>query len=254
MTAPEVRHGRDLSGRVTTVRVAGGAAAVPTHVHVALILGRIDAGARVLTVAGVPHALLPGDGFIIAPETAHCWSAAPDAAYRVIALDPADFPVPSWRSGRLDDEAWCACFEAVHAAAEAGDRDAGGLARDLLALTATVAAREDRPRMVARAARLARGLVAERLDQAVDLADLGRLTGVSPFHLHRLYRATWGLTPAEQRLAARLHQARRLILAGLPIAEVATDVGFADQSHLNRAFRRLMGVPPGRWVRQMRRR
>lgn len=252
--ASEVRHGCDLSGRVVTVRVAGGAAAVPTHVHVSLILGRIDAGERQLTVAGTSHVLRPGDGFIVSPDAAHSWTAAVDAAYRVVVLDPADFQMATWRSGRVDAPAWLACFDDVHATAEAGDRDVGALAQALLTLTGQVVTVDHQPAVAARAARLARGLVAERLDRALDLADLGRLTGVSPFHLHRLYRATWGLTPAEQRLAARLHQARRLILAGLPIAEVATAVGFADQSHLNRAFRRLMGVPPGRWVRQMRRR
>lgn len=147
---------------------------MPTHVHVSLILGRIDAGERLLTVAGTSRVLRPGDGLIITPDTAYSWTAAADAAYRVVVLDPADFQMATWRSGRVD--ATClACF-------------------------------------------------------------------------------SWGLTPAEQRLAARLRQARRLSLAGLPIAEVATAVGFADQSHLNRAFRRLMGVPPGRWVRQIRRR
>jgi AraC-like DNA-binding protein/quercetin dioxygenase-like cupin family protein len=250
----DVRHGRDLTGRVVTVRATGGAAAVPTHVHVSLILGRIDAGERQLTVAGVSHVLRPGDGFIVAANTAHSWTAAADAAYRVVVLDPADFPMAAWRSGRITDAAWIACFDDVHATAEAGDRDAGALALALLALTGQISAAEHPPVVAARVARLARGLVAERLDQALDLADLGRLTGVSPFHLHRLYRATWGLTPAEQRLVARLRQARRLILSGAPIAQVATAVGFADQSHLNRAFRRLMGVPPGRWLRQMRRR
>jgi len=54
-------------------------------------------------------------------------------------------------------------------------------------------------------------------------------------------------------LEARLRLARRLILAGVALAETAASAGFADQSHLNRAFRKLMGTSPGRWARQMRR-
>ncbi|WP_414882953.1 helix-turn-helix domain-containing protein [Sphingomonas sp. Leaf208] len=42
--------------------------------------------------------------------------------------------------------------------------------------------------------------------------------------------------------------ARRLLLAGQPIAEVALDVGYADQSHLTRQFQRIVGVSPARYA------
>jgi AraC-like DNA-binding protein len=45
----------------------------------------------------------------------------------------------------------------------------------------------------------------------------------------------------------RLNHARRMIEAGEPLAEAAAEAGFADQSHLNRHFRKAYGITPGRW-------
>ena len=54
-----------------------------------------------------------------------------------------------------------------------------------------------------------------------------------------------GLTPHEYRTQRRLRHARQLIARGAPLAEVAADSGFADQSHMNRLFLRAFGYTPG---------
>jgi len=46
----------------------------------------------------------------------------------------------------------------------------------------------------------------------------------------------------------RVHMARRMLAGVQPIVEVAIDSGFADQSHLTRAFVRQFGVTPGRYM------
>ena len=43
----------------------------------------------------------------------------------------------------------------------------------------------------------------------------------------------------------RINYAKRLLRAGVPLAEVAILVGFADQSHFTKHFKRIVGVPPG---------
>jgi AraC-like DNA-binding protein len=43
----------------------------------------------------------------------------------------------------------------------------------------------------------------------------------------------------------RVHRARDLILRGVALAETAAAVGFADQAHMSRAFRRTLGYTPG---------
>jgi AraC-like DNA-binding protein len=249
---PQVRHACDGSG-VSTVRVEGGVAATPMHAHTSLILALIDDGTRTLHLAKRRLDLGPGDGLVVPPDVAHAWAAAEGGAHRVLALDAATFTFAAWQAGVIRDAGWAAAFSALHAAAEMGGPDVVRLVRDFLVLTDRLALPAIGFTLAARPIRAARRELGGRLDETLDLAELGHRVGLSPFHLHRLYRKTWGLTPAEHRLEARLRQARRLIVDGAAIADVAAALGFADQSHFSRAFRKLMGVPPGLWARQVRR-
>ncbi|WP_143201746.1 helix-turn-helix domain-containing protein [Bradyrhizobium sp. NAS96.2] len=61
----------------------------------------------------------------------------------------------------------------------------------------------------------------------------------------RMVRRELGVAPHAFRLLARLNLARQLQRAGEPIAAVAADAGFSDQSHLTRLFRRTFGTTPG---------
>lgn len=73
--------------------------------------------------------------------------------------------------------------------------------------------------------------------------------GVTPFHLIRCFKAELGCSPFEYLLQLRVRRARELLVAGRAPADVAIDVGFFDQSHLHRHFRRIVGVTPGQFVR-----
>lgn len=249
--AGEVHHGRDGTGAIETVRVDGAVAATPLHAHLSLVLGLVDAGTRDIVLPDGPRRLEPGDGFVIPPDTAHTFAASAEGAHRVMAIAPG--PLPPWQATVIRDDAWAAAFDALYAAADTGRPEAASLVPALLMETDRLAPRAPLSAPMPRPLRAARRLAGERLDEDVDLRALGRLAGLSPFHLHRLYRRAYGLTPAEHRLEARLRLARRLILSGVAIAEAAATAGFADQSHLTRAFRKLMGTSPGRWAREMRR-
>jgi len=72
--------------------------------------------------------------------------------------------------------------------------------------------------------------------------------GMSREGFSRKFRKLHGVPPHAFWHLARLNDARRLLRAGLPIAAVAADAGFSDQSHLGRCFRRAFGVTPGRFL------
>ena len=87
-----------------------------------------------------------------------------------------------------------------------------------------------------------------RLGGPLDLADLAAVARLSPYHFHRSFRVTTGLTPHAFQTNLRIAHARTMLRAGDSIAGVAASCGFADQSHLTRTFRRAVGVTPGRFA------
>jgi AraC-like DNA-binding protein len=82
----------------------------------------------------------------------------------------------------------------------------------------------------------------------VTLAAAAARLGASPAHLVRAFRRTFGVAPHAYLLGRRIEIARRRLLDGQPPAEVAVDVGFYDQAHFTRHFKRHVGTTPGRYL------
>jgi AraC-like DNA-binding protein len=98
--------------------------------------------------------------------------------------------------------------------------------------------------------RTVRDLLIDRLADPPSLDDLALATGMSPFTLLRAFRGETGLPPHAYLNQVRVRLARRLLDGGMAPAEVAAEVGFADQAHLTRHFKRIMGVPPRAYQRE----
>ena len=86
------------------------------------------------------------------------------------------------------------------------------------------------------------------LFEPVTMAAAAELLGADPTHLARGFKATFGIAPHAYVVTRRLEIARDRILDGQPLADVATEVGFFDQAHLTRRFKRFLGVTPGRFL------
>ena len=92
-----------------------------------------------------------------------------------------------------------------------------------------------------------RAYLDEHLFEPVTIAAAAETLGVGPTHLARGFKTTFGIAPHAYVLTRRLEVARDRILAGQPLADVANEVGFFDQAHLTRRFKRFLGVTPGRF-------
>lgn len=90
------------------------------------------------------------------------------------------------------------------------------------------------------------------LGERITLEALASVAGLSPFHFLRCFRDQHHVTPQQMLMALRLFEAKQGLAAGKAPAEVAADVGLADQAHLTRAFARRYGVTPARYQRQVR--
>lgn len=87
--------------------------------------------------------------------------------------------------------------------------------------------------------------VNDQLDQSLGLAELAAVAGFSPAHFARQFKQATGLAPHQYLIHRRVERARGLLETGLlTVTEVAHQVGFTDQSHLDRHFKHLLGVPP----------
>jgi AraC-like DNA-binding protein len=238
------------------------------HAHETYTIALIEAGVeefehgRSLLRAG------PGAVALLNPDVVHTGQAGvPEGwSYRVlypsvrvlkeVAADLGAGPgIPHFPETVVDDQRSAALVRAAHLAAEHGDPLAASSV--LHAALAGLLDRHARPagrepaggRRGGRAVRTARELLHERITAPPALGELARLTGLGPHALLRAFRAETGLPPHAYLNQVRVRMARGLLDGGMPPAEVAAVAGFADQAHLSRHFKRIVGVPPGAYQR-----
>jgi AraC-like DNA-binding protein len=92
--------------------------------------------------------------------------------------------------------------------------------------------------------RAAREYLHEHLADAVALDELCAVAGMAPFRLVRAFRRAYGVPPHRYQLGLRVARAKELMRCGRELVDVAGEVGFYDQSHLARHFKRHTGVTP----------
>jgi AraC-like DNA-binding protein len=85
-------------------------------------------------------------------------------------------------------------------------------------------------------------------EQNVSIHSLAGLAGLSPYYLVRAFHRHVGIPPHKYQTIVRINRARKLLTADAAISEVAYRTGFCDQSHLNRCFKRTLGVTPGKYA------
>jgi AraC family transcriptional regulator len=90
--------------------------------------------------------------------------------------------------------------------------------------------------------------IARHLDGRITVEAMAEVTGLSVGHFHRAFKASYGLSPQAHLIERRVHEAKRLMLAGEErLAQISVACGFSDQSHFSNVFRRSTGQSPGAW-------
>jgi AraC-like DNA-binding protein len=100
----------------------------------------------------------------------------------------------------------------------------------------------------------ARDLLAAEYQSQVLLDTAAREACLSPFHFHRLFRATFGETPHDFLTRRRMDRARHLLASGeMTVTEVCFEVGYSSLGSFSTKFQSLVGVAPTQYQRQVRR-
>lgn len=102
------------------------------------------------------------------------------------------------------------------------------------------------------AIRAACEFINQRYMHAIGTDALARHVRLHRSHFIRMFHRATGLAPQTYIRQLRIAKARELICDGAELCEVAQTVGFCDQAHLTREFKKVYGVPPGRLSRALR--
>jgi AraC family transcriptional regulator len=91
--------------------------------------------------------------------------------------------------------------------------------------------------------------IEEHLDVSPTLEQMAAVARVSPYHFARQFKRATGLPPHQYVIMRRIERARQLLQGdgAFSLAQIAAHVGFSDQSHFSRHFKRLVGVTPGQF-------
>lgn len=229
------------------------------HAHGEYLIGVTTAGTEVLVQSGQEQTSRPGCLRFINPGEVHSGCAEGGLwSYEAIYVPPtvmasAAGATPRFSAAVVDDPAGRAAllelFSVLRWSSDLFERDSA-----LAAVLALLAARHATNVVPVtrgveqRAITRVRDYVRAHLTDRITLADLGSEVGLSRFHLLRQFKAATGQTPWQYQTQLRIELARDQMRAGEPMARVAQNCGFVDQSHFTRIFRRVVGVTPGTYA------
>ncbi|GHC40499.1 AraC family transcriptional regulator [Streptomyces flavofungini] len=252
------------------------------HYHEEFTVGVCVGGSEIIDYRGGRLDVGPGAVVVLAPGETHTGRPGPGGGYAYRAMYPAVHlfadgarALPHFRQAVLDDPQLAAALRAAHTglsrapARGAEILDPAADVPDLLTalaaetrlteLFAALARRHAEARPLRAGDRGREGTavpgttaiartVRDRLADSVlappTLTELATELGLSRYQLLRAFRTTTGMPPYAWLAQYRVGRARGLLERGLRPAAVAGLVGFADQAHLTRWFRRVVGVTP----------
>lgn len=255
-------------GGVGLLRAAFGTLSFAPHVHSELVIAVTEAGAGRCVSRGVADVATARAIMVFNPGEPHSGGVAGEQGWRYRGLylgqavlehisETTEQPAgaaPYFRDSVVSDPELAALLVRAHLALE--ERDVR-LVREslLLAGIARLFERHGQPRLPPPDSRCERAPVRRAVEymQAnlasdISIDDLAACAALSPFHFVRSFRKATGLPPHAYLTQLRLDRARRLLAAGEAPTAAALAVGFYDQSHLTRHFKRAYGITPGQYA------
>lgn len=241
------------------------------HTHEGATIGIIEDGAERFYYRGAMHTAVAGQIVTFDPEEPHSGEAADQYGWRFrlfyinpslfhqLGGDPQKFAhrAPHFRQPIIDDPLFATALRQLHLQLESPGNK---LERQssFFDVMARFTERHARPTLTTQALKQNKEVVSRvrqyldlNYNQNVTLESLASVANLSSYHLVRVFRATVGLPPHAYLGQIRINHAKRLLLLRQSVADVAFLTGFSDQSHLTKHFKKMTGVTPGKYQRDM---
>ncbi|GAA2621410.1 AraC family transcriptional regulator [Dactylosporangium fulvum] len=231
------------------------------HSHATFAIGVVVSGEEQFHYRGELHRAGVGSLAILEPDEPHDGMAADEEGWSYRVLYPSEAMLLDGRSARPDfpaaivhDPRSVHLIRSAHEELTAGVDPLAAHSKLAWAFEAVVQ-RHGRgpagPKPPSASDAAAARKVAEIRDRlmadlrcAPSLRELAAGVDLSPYHMLRVFREATGFPPHTWLVLERVCEARHLLAAGAGPAQVAGAVGFADQAHLTRWFKRVTGVTP----------
>ena len=234
------------------------------HRHDVYAIGVTEEGVQAFGYRGTVEHSLPGQVYVLHPDELHDGRAEGPGlfGYRQIYVTPdriaSALPAITGRPAPLpfappviDDPALARVVRTAftHAAEPlALDALVLRLAQGLLRFSAIGPGTALPGRVDLTAVERGRDFLASRLT-IVQSGEVETVTGLDRYQFARQFHAVYGTSPYRYSLMRRLDVARAWIRNGRPLADTATEAGFADQAHFTRTFKAAFGMTPGRYAK-----
>jgi AraC-like DNA-binding protein len=209
-----------------------------------------------------------GSLMLMEPGEMHCNTTVHKPAdFKVLMIDPERFKsaakelglsgTPHFGLNHVEDSRLLGALYRFSAAVEAGDGVLEQQSWFALCVSLFLGyAERTRSRLnttnAQHAVQCAKNYLQERFCEPVGLDELSLATGLSRFHLVHAFTRRVGLPPHAYQICMRIARGCTLLRAGIPVADIAMQLGFADQSHFARHFKRIWGTTPGDYVQARR--
>ncbi|CAH1194115.1 Arabinose operon regulatory protein [Paenibacillus auburnensis] len=239
----------------------------PNHFHDYYVIGFIEQGKRYLQCGNEEYILNSGDVIIFNPQDPHsceqvdgrtldyrCINVQPEVMRHYVHEITGKLDLPRFTQAVLFQSELASPLHDLHQMLldEQADFQKEELFLFLLEQLLREYSDADAPvpaRELTTEIKMICQYIEDHYTENITLNQLTELTGLSKYHLLRLFTKQKGISPYRYLETIRINQAKRLLEQGVSPMEVALQAGFSDQSHFTNFFKKLIGLTPKQYLR-----
>lgn len=234
----------------------------PKHSHNAYSIGTIETGTAINFVWGEKQYFTQDSLVLFNPEEVHTgYSADSKSSYRMFYIDENTMgkfldekqALPSFEKKVIYSPKWASKIKRLHQSFEL--KDGNLFYEELLFSTiqelsyefANEALKTETKEHMA--VKIIKEYLEENYHQDISIDKLAKLTKLNRAYLMRVFQKSTALPIYSYLLQIRIRHAKNMLIAGQNASDIALDLGFADQSHFIRSFKRITGSTPFRFAK-----